>query len=334
MTESPSLLSITKQLRTFVNDPTRFRSELGKYDGLIAGEFVRNFLEFSPWKVNSLLLYIQRGPKCQGFIKYLLQQEGYRANSEKIVFCRDTAPNLYIVIRGTREPPIIEIINKAATTADLNFISWNKVYSLLPIPTVVHHKFYPLKPFDTSLGQALRQRAKWGWTTRDLLWPDLTTQFISATGCRQIGGRRSLIIKLGNDPPGHYAPDYSLEGSVYSVSWKDTSSGRRLSITIRLGPNSHALSYPHTNGEVGDSCQDWEKFLRDRLDRWAYVEIAKMEHDQQPPGFYHMAPGKYRVSIPATYEVPETWDYADDQIIPWFQEWERGWKGRNEYFRI
>jgi hypothetical protein len=333
MTESPRLLSITKQLRPFVNDPTRFRSELGKHDGLIAGDFVRNFFEFGRWEVNSLLLYIERGAKCQGFIKYLLQHEGYRANSEKIVFSRDTIPNVYIVIRGTREPPVIEIINKAHTTAGLNFISWNKAYSLLPIPTVVFHKFYPLKPFDDALGQSLRQRAKWGWTTRDLLWPDLTTQYISTEECRQIGGPRSLIIRLGDIPPGNYIPDYILEGSVYSVLWKDISSTRRLSVTIRLRSSSNALHYAHTNGgEIGHGCKDWERFLRERLDRWTYVEVAKMDSDQQPPGSHHMAPGNYQVSIPANYQLPETWDYADDQIIPWFQEWEKGWNMHNMYY--
>ncbi|KAM5526615.1 hypothetical protein FOXYSP1_21015 [Fusarium oxysporum f. sp. phaseoli] len=217
MTESPCLLNITRQLQAFVNDPMRFRKELGEHDGLIAGDFVRNFFEFHRWEVSSLLLYIKRGPKCQGFIKYLLAHEGYRADSEQKIFRRDNTPDLYIVIMAMPDSLIVEIINKALMTAGLNVISWNKAYSLLPVPTVVFHKFYPLKPFDNALGKSLRERAKWGWTTRDMLWPDLTTRLISRKECHQIGGPSSLIIKLGNELPGDYTPDHVLEGSVYSV---------------------------------------------------------------------------------------------------------------------
>ncbi|CCT76256.1 uncharacterized protein FFUJ_14108 [Fusarium fujikuroi IMI 58289] len=333
MTESPCLLNITRQLQPFVNDPMRFREELGKHDGLIAGDFVRNFFEFHRWEVSSLLLYIERGSKSQGFIQYLLDHEGYRAYSEQKLFCRDSNPDTYIFIVATPDSPIVEIIDKALTTAGLNVISWNKAYCLLPIPTVVSHKFYPIKPFDNALGKSLRERAKWGWTTRDMLWPDLTTRLISSKECRQIGGPSSLIIKLGNEPPGDYTPDYVLEGSVYSVVWKLMDTGRRLCVTMQPGPVSHSLRYVYANGEVGHGCKDWERFLRDRLDRWTYVEIAKLDREEQPQGFYHMAPGNYRVRIPAGYQLPETWDYADDQIIPWFQEWQGGWTMDNEYYR-
>ncbi|RBQ80103.1 hypothetical protein FVER14953_21705 [Fusarium verticillioides] len=308
----------------------RFRKELGKNDGLIAGDFVRNFFEFNRWEVSSLLVYIERGPKYQGFIKYLLDHEGYRPYAEETIFRRDNTPDLYIVIIATTDSPVIEIVNKALTTADLNVISWNKAYCLLPIPTVVSHKFYPLKPFDNALGKSLRHRAKRGWTTRDMLWPDLTTRLISRKECRQIGGPSSLIIKLGNEPSGDYTPDYVLEGSVYSVVWKMMDTGRFLSVTMRPGPISYALRYAHANGEVGHGCKDWERFLCDRLDRWTYVEIAKMDRQQQPQGFYRMAPGNYRVRVPAGHQLPETWDYADDQIIPWFREWEESWTTSNE----
>ncbi|KAF5238851.1 hypothetical protein FANTH_10179 [Fusarium anthophilum] len=333
MTESPCLLNITRQLQPFVRDPLRFRQELGKHDGLIAGDSVRNFFEFNRWEVSSLLLYIKQGPKYQGFIKYLLDHEGYKAYSEPTIFRRSNTPDIYIVIIATPDSPIVEIINKAVTTAGLNFVSWNKAYCLLPIPTVVFHKLYPLKPIDNALGKSLRQRAKWGWTTRDMLWPDLTTRLVSRKECRQIGGPSSLIIKLGNAPPGDYNPDYVLEGSVYSVVWKSLpDTCRRLSVTMKPAPVSYALRYAHANGEVGYGCKNWERFLCDRLDRWIYVEIAKMDRDQQPQGFYHMAPAKYRVRIPAGYQVPEMWDYADDQIIPWFQEWEESWTMSNDYY--
>ncbi|ENH66292.1 hypothetical protein FOC1_g10001928 [Fusarium oxysporum f. sp. cubense race 1] len=168
------------------------------------------------------------------------------ADSEQKIFRRDNTPDLYIVIMATPDSPIVEIINKALTTAGLNVISWNEAYSLLPVPTMVFHKFYHLKPFDNALGKSLRERAKWGWSTRDMLWPDLTTRLISRKECHQIGGPSSLIIKLGNEPPGDYTPDHVLEGSVYSVVWKLMDTDRHLSITMQPGPVSCAHFVMHT----------------------------------------------------------------------------------------
>lgn len=324
MTDSPGLLNINKQLGPFVKDPVRFRSELGRYDGLIVGDFVRNYFEFGRWEVTSLLIYMEQGLKSQGFIDYLQEHEWYRPDSQRLwILSRDSSPDFSIVIKATAGPPIITLINEANTTAGLNVISWNKAYSLLPIPTVGRHKFYPLKPFDDALGQTLRQRAKWGWTTRDMLWPDLTTEFISPKECRQVGGPGSLVIDLGDPPPGDYTPDHVLDGSVFSVVWHSSAAGRRLSVSMKSGVESPALRYAYANGAGGRASKAWEKFLRDRLDRWIYVEIAKMGQEQRPPGFYFMANAKYHVSIPSGYELPEGWDYADDQIIPWFQEWDR-----------
>ncbi|EEU43387.1 uncharacterized protein NECHADRAFT_27878, partial [Fusarium vanettenii 77-13-4] len=235
---------------------------------------------------------------------------------------RKNAPGLYIVIKATIGPPIINLINEASTTASLNMISWNKAYSLLPIPTIVRHKFYPLTPFNSALGQTLRRHAKLGWTTRDMLWPDQTKKFMTGNECRRIGGTRSLVINLRDVPPGDYTPDHVLDRSVFSVVWESSGDSRRVSASIQPGVEFTALRDVYANGRRGQGCKAWEKFLRGKLERWIFVEIAKMSQQQRPPGFYFMAPSNYRVSIPSGYQVPDTWDYADDQIIPWFQEWD------------
>lgn len=114
MTDSPRLLNINKQLGPFVEDPMRFRSELGKHDGLIAGDFVRNFFEFGRWEVTTLLLYVEQGLKSQGFIDYLRDHEGYRTKSQQPrILERNKPPGFYIVIKATIGPPIINLINEA-----------------------------------------------------------------------------------------------------------------------------------------------------------------------------------------------------------------------------
>ncbi|UPK92792.1 hypothetical protein LCI18_003727 [Fusarium solani-melongenae] len=299
MTESPSLLNINTQLGPFFNYPMRFRSELGKCNGLIAGDFVQNFLEFGRWGVTTMLLYVEQGLKLQGFIDYLRDHEGYETRSQQHrILERNDAPGFYIWVRATPGPPIINLINEAYTTAGLNVISWNKAYSLLPILTVVHHKFYSIKPFNNILGLTLRGRAMYGWTTRDMLWPDQTTQLISRKQCRQIGGPHSLVIDLENLPPGDYTPDYVLDGSVFFVAWESRDDTRRLSVSMQPAIESTALRYTYTNGAGCRASREWKKFLRDQLDRWNYIEFAKMSQEERPPGFYFRAPGNYRVYSP------------------------------------
>ncbi|KAF4343747.1 hypothetical protein FBEOM_2334 [Fusarium beomiforme] len=334
MTDSPSLLNVNKQLRLFVKDPLRFRSELGRTDGLIAGDFVCNFFEYGTYKdFNHLHVYVDKGGKWLAFITYLLNVEGYRYQSELEPYCfeRQIGTNVCIItVKRTDGPPIIDIINTATTTLDLNIISWNKAYSLLPRLNIAHHKFYPLKTLNNEVGQVLHRRYKWGWTTRDLLWPDLTQEFLPANGCRQVGGKYTLAINLGGLPREYFTPDhdYVLEGAVYSLVHQMNSRGRPLSASIQPMKKSIGLKYVHTNGASGLHYKDWEEFFEDRLNRWVYVEIAKTHRlHNRPPSFVFLEPGNFRVNIPPNYEPPrDDWDYADDQVILWFREWERNHK--------
>ncbi|KAF4470444.1 hypothetical protein FALBO_2654 [Fusarium albosuccineum] len=324
MTSSSSLLNINKQLDPFVKDSARFRYELGKHDALIAGEFVRNFFEFGRWTIPSLLVYVRRGCNSEDFTNYLRDNEGYCAEpGQHKIYRRESLGERCIVIMPTPDSPIVEIINTALTTAGANVISWNKAYSLFPILTIMLHKFYPLKPFDNKFSQTLQRYAKRGWTTRDILWPDLTDQGIPQKECRQISDSNSLIIELGQSPRGNFTPDYILESAIFSVIREaNNTSGRGRTLLMSIEPvRSIALRYIHTNGASGTYCKRWEKFLHERLDRWIYIEIVRLNPEQRPRGFYWTS-GQYHVSIPKTYTLPDTWDYVDDQIIAWFREWE------------
>ncbi|KAF5667106.1 hypothetical protein FHETE_5809 [Fusarium heterosporum] len=324
LTDSPRLLNINRQLAPFIKDPGKFRHVLGQCDGLLAGDFARNFFEFGCWQDRELVIYVERGPKFKRLTEYLEDGEGYTTNpagSDKLV--RDKDPDFAIAIKVTASSPIVDIINNAGTTADLNLISWNKAYSLLPLSTVVHHKFYPIKLFDNDLGRKLRLYADQGWTTRDMLWPDVTRKLIPGKECRQVGDSRSLIIKLCPTLHGEVTPDYAFEGNVFSMLWRSDAVDSRLEISAEPDTKSVALRYAYSIGVRGSARNSWKKFLDDKLKRWIYVEMAKTESELRPRGFYFLSPGNYNVPLSSNYKPPDTWDYADDQIIPWFHEWER-----------
>lgn len=326
---SSSLLDINKQLTPFAKDPVQFRYELGKHDALIAGDFVRNFFEFGRWDDDSLLIYIEQGSKCEGFTKYLCDIEGYHAESGQGYqnFYRENSRGRYISVMSAAYPPVVEILNKSLTTAGANFISWNKAYSLFPIPTIKLHKLYPLKQLDNTFGRLLRRYATRGWTTRDICWPDQTRVGLPRNGYRRVSDSSTLIVKLRDCPRRDFTPDQVLENAIFSVKGQGywpSDEDINLPLSINIKPvKSIALRYTHTNGVSGGDCQSWEEFLNERLQRWIYVEMIRMEPERRPPGFYILVPGQYHVNVPHTYKPPNTWDYADDQITLWFKEWER-----------
>lgn len=119
----------------------------------MAGSFVQSFLNFGSLVDSSLVVYIQEGSKAETLINCLIHDEQYVLDEEltdwddRPIYERRTASNQAIdqekpsiKIVKISGPPVAGIIRDACTTACLCFMSWNKLYCLLPVLTVVRHK--------------------------------------------------------------------------------------------------------------------------------------------------------------------------------------------------
>lgn len=53
---------------------------------------------------------------------------------------------------------------------------------------------------DDNFGSVLHELGDQGWTTRDMVWPDLTedAQVQKIQGFRRVGGRSSLVTPLSS----------------------------------------------------------------------------------------------------------------------------------------
>ncbi|KAF0635135.1 hypothetical protein FPSE5266_06688 [Fusarium pseudograminearum] len=347
MTESPYLLHINKKLERYFDDPASFRYQLGKCNGLITGDFVRSFLTFSSPTSSTLDIVAKGGPNIDALMRYLQRDEGYIRDWQGDTPLDDdddddddddidddyTLSYGFIILRR-REPfdmsvriklgsPIFEIINNADTSADLMFISWNKVYCLFPLPTIKRHKFFALRPFDRSVGDTLREYAAAGWTTRDLVRPHEAPELIPREALQQIGGQRSLIIDLTGSPIGKFTPDYVLESGVFSINWTPGNFDGHpiLSVGVHQSFTRVALRYIHTTGLSGIAQQSWNEFLQTKLRLWVYIEDLKT-YPVDTPTCNHLIVW-YKCHMCVRARMPSTWDYADDQISTWFQEWRR-----------
>ena len=73
----PIQWDVDRRLRRFVRDPHGFRSQMAKSNALIAGSFVRQFFERTPWRTSNLDIFVEGLERANSFQSYLLKEEGY-----------------------------------------------------------------------------------------------------------------------------------------------------------------------------------------------------------------------------------------------------------------
>ncbi|RYP26154.1 hypothetical protein DL767_008150 [Monosporascus sp. MG133] len=284
--------NINVRLRDFVDDAVMFRSQLGNYGALISGLFALNIFELGHRKVLYLDVFIEDGANADQFTKYIREIEKYQNDN-----------------------PEVET-------------------------TLINHQFYPLGSLDNDFGSNLKELANQGWTTRDIIWPDFASgKARKFAGLRRVGGSSTLVIPLDiGSIQAPSTPDFSIEYAQFEVSWNERQlSGhqnifrqnqfhqgplqnrysRNLFLTIRSEEMvSPAVRHGYTTASTG-----WHSYVTDRLRRWAWLELYKLGSEN--PLLQVTDPLSSDVSIPEDFELPQSWDYADDQIPGWYREWEQ-----------
>lgn len=229
-----------------------------------------------------------------------------------------------IRIRRTIGPPIYTLLDSSYTTAIINIITWNKAYCVFPRQTIVQHKLFPFKHLNDDFGSALNLYSQQGWTTRDIIWPQLATNLVrKMEGTRRIGDSSSLIIPLDTSSiPRALAPDSVTEYAHFEIiiECKTATPSLRLRNQI-LHMEVHRVTSPALR-YVYTASDPWRSYVRERLQRWVRVELCKIKPANRPQQFANIIPA--RPKLPDDFELPQTWDYADDQMPIWFQEWENG----------
>lgn len=338
-------------LKHFVNDCESFRRNLAINDALVVGGLVLNFLQTRHRKIDHLDVLVQDGPRAETFMAYLYHEkyttrgwlppilntfgEVTRLRPQSFTFQKESS-GLQIRVKTTATFPIHALLQSSYTTAELNFISWNKMYSIFPQITIFNHKFYPLRRLDDDFGKLLSELSALGWTSRDLVWPDLASEPLGGIGTRTVGDRLSAAIPIAPKIPiFDVTPDYVIEHSEFDVVDRSLqtlqSSGRKK--IIRPEPKelsievkelcSPALLYRYTTGH-GQSGTPWRDFAEERLKRWTLIELYKMPQGGRPFDMTtRTPPDHFAVDLPPRFSLPESWDYADDQMSLWYQTYEQ-----------
>ncbi|KAK2053471.1 hypothetical protein LY76DRAFT_597811 [Colletotrichum caudatum] len=342
-------MNINVHLRAFVSDPTAFRVYMGKHDGLISRGFALNFFVPMCSQTPYLDVFIEEGGKADSFAQYLESEEQYaitqyqqnaegrgneigaEAHTHGTILLYNAERETTIRFTLANGSPLLAILATSCTTADMNFISRDKAYSIFPSLTIQKHKLYPLRGLDDEFGRRMKEYAHHGWTTRDIVWPDWTSEKLRGTGCRRAGDRFSLIVSLPGDFPALMStPNYVAEHAQFEISGSIITVGpnrgkkRADDYTIKTRAfTSHALRHRYAI----DPFSDWKDYVEERLKRWILIELLKMDPEVRPQRVTPTSPlSIYSISLPDSFVPPGAWDYADDQMPEWYQEW-----GKNKF---
>ena len=142
-------------------------------------------------------------------------------------------------------------------------------------------------------------------------------------GCRRVGDPSSLVIPLITQNIQQASkPDFMVEYAQFEVYIGVNSflPRERLELPgcpqLRLqGLVSPALGHGYTI-----SSRSWRDYAMERLKRWACIELYKLEPGQRPEQFTNGISHDSEISLPQDFQVPKTWDFADDQIPAWYLE--------------
>ncbi|RYP36499.1 hypothetical protein DL768_010932 [Monosporascus sp. mg162] len=344
---------------------------LGRSNALISGSFALQFFERVMWPESDLDIVIQTGAGLEEMKGFLIGTEGYKLCSETeimpIASCDDDA-RLYVKefqtyvakptgadsnqssgrkvqLVVTSGPPVQAILRCYYTTALINFISWNKAYSIFPRATFLLHETVPLKPVSDFYGSRHAEWSKLGWRLRtEAVYTSGANNEqplgdLGRNGDRRIGDSDTWVIRLDGatqvEESASFVPDSVLEYSGFHVGgldlqaqdfdsmddWQSVRNSLAVSITAEL-QHSHSLRYRYTSGSGAVGNRFWNT-LYQMTKRHTLGQLCKMKDSEIEGIADYLSPRELGGIIDdISFDHPEGWDYLDDLIPRLYQNME------------
>ncbi len=356
----PIQWDVDKALRRYVGDPLGLRSQMAKHDALITGYIAIQYFERVFWEDDEPLDIVvqQAGSDLLG--KYISEVEGYSeveieknqrfevschavkslsvvlANSlqlQKRTYKKNADSNIEVLLFVTPSwcPPARSILHSIRTTAALNIISWNKAYSIFPLPTFIQRKCYSLQDCGQSDGKAIRKESRRGWNVQGVMWPEEQRHNHPIRERRRVGDRYTWMIPFDTRRvEWSKTPDYVLEHACFRINsrYVDYSDNgfydyeeedvRNYTITAET-LESKVLKHTYTCG--GDEMRG---FLAPRLHSSTVFELRKLSPAQRPASYDQIMESLADVDTANVgFDRPASWTYRDDELPTWYQAFEK-----------
>jgi len=359
---SPLVYNIDNKLKKFFDDPKYFRQILAQTSALVGGDYARAFFDNRTSSVNKLDIYVHRvkdkREKASNLLVGYLTTAGYASSSPidhdehgpadlVLEKAQSDGTTLAVVLHMSEHGPLNQLLNEALTTASLNFIAWNRAYSLFPQQTFANKTAYLLRNLENDeQGEYFRNHlnalTEIGIRTMTLDWEDeYGDEDITLTRVRRIGDKYTWSIDLDvTDMKAHMAPsDSVLECSTFKLQ-KFVGSHSKRGPFDRYTMNAAALFrhptlkhiyvtvgiIPVASYERSEDCPFANKVyhLRNKLGGVTQTELIKLPNDKRPPqedfdNYLGHGPNYYGV-CPSNLvwdenAVPKTWSFYDDLLV-------------------
>ena len=233
-----------------------------------------------------------------------------------------TKVQVYLLVKM----PIESILEFFCSTVVVNFMSWNKAYSVFPLSTFVQYKGYELGakcPRSCFLkeytGYPLR-----GWNMQDLMRSEEKRLNHPIRTYRRVGDGFTWTIPFDTENvQGSKLPDYVLEYACFQMQSRQTTHFTDYQI-FTYEYKDRTLKYRYLS--------NWDMlgFIRDKIDCSTAIEPRKMDQSARS-GVRHPRMEPWGGSISLDAKIPDwyrEWErqIGDGEIFPEFYERSRFWK--------
>ena len=352
--------NINYRLQAFFTDPLQFRSILGKSGGLITGTFPRRFLSRSCVPCDSIELCMNGGSDW-GDLAECLSSEGYeKLDEDSWEYTKTDARGRTMLVNflGSGRSAIASIFGNAITTADLNIITWNKVYSLYPYNTFIKKESFLLQELDEEVVGYLTDMAEEDLKSGTVSWNQRKVSYHTFSSCgykdtdrmtrrRRIGDISSWTMDL--DVEGVRTSGISdavIESTTFRLiapwKWHQNWEVSTYQLDYDEALRHPVLKYQYVtlaedqrdmSGIILDDSQDRKRAshyarrcqeLEERLDELTLLELTKIPSAKRPPEFARLSAGDYSIREASTtrgnFTLPTTWTFYDEEVIAFLAE--------------
>lgn len=335
---------INTRLLRFFDEPTAFRSKLGECDALIAGSFALQFFEGVFWRESDLDIEVQVGETLEKLHNFMIGRGGYRLATKddesrafaeahnvgeqqeylawhetsdvvevRTYYRKKGVTVLKAQLIATGGLPVQCILRCYYTSCIMNFITWNKAYSIFPNITFVRHKTVPLRALDHLEQPYYIKYRERGFDLEPRVSTREKGEFVIRPGAsyaqRRIGDRYTWTIKLDTKDVEPATPDHLFESNSFSIS--EPISGHWVGpgcyswcLIVADNINATALQQDLTRGDWGT----WEPFLAKVRD-WGLSQLQ-----QSNPLRYEDIMRDWEFDEFPFYHKPRGWKYLDPEI--------------------
>lgn len=244
------------------------------------------------------------------------------------MFTRDSDSKVAIRLYSTYYQPIMSVVLGSYFTAEVNVISWNKAYSVFPLPTFIQRTCYLLSSWTKGTTNSAQVLSRRGLNVQGVMWPEDNRRNHPIRRRRRIGDRFTWTIPFDTrEVQTSKTPDYVLEYACFEVYGLatdfadiDDENGGVRNYTLWMEMlDSKVLKYRYTYGE--DEMRD---FFMARLHASTIIELLKLNAAERPTEYREILNNTRDIDLDLRdFDPPASWTYRDDDIPKWYKAFEK-----------